>query len=184
MCTSLIPSDAARLRDAECAELAPTNASASSSAAALFYNHRRVDDSGCRLANVPMERGSFNFHYNEQNAAFSNGDGDGARVMTLTMHGSSGVRLTTKDGRHRYGAYQVSAKADASSGAVSAWYLRSSDDYNPQNHGAFDEIDFEVRAKLSLSELRERVRCVEFCVVVSFVSAFAAPTSPAPPLRP
>jgi hypothetical protein len=39
---------------------------------------------------------------------------------------------------------QVSAKPSTASGAVTAFYLRSSDDYNTANHGDFDEIDFEV----------------------------------------
>jgi len=44
---------------------------------------------------------------------------------------------------HKYGLFQVAGKVDSSSGAVTAFYTRSSDDYNNENHGAFDEIDFE-----------------------------------------
>ena len=42
-------------------------------------------------------------------------------------------------------ASQVTGKIDKSSGAVTAFYTRSSDDYNLANQGDFDEIDFEVQ---------------------------------------
>jgi hypothetical protein len=41
-------------------------------------------------------------------------------------------------------APQVSAQPSVASGVVTAFYLRSSDDYNTENRGFFDEIDFEV----------------------------------------
>ena len=137
-CTSVVPSDAARLPESECAADGAQQQQAPRGAA-LFYNHRRVDESGCRVANVPLRRDAFSVHYNEHNAAFD----EAAGVMTLKMDGSSGVRLTTTDGRHLYGVFQVAARVDGSSGAVTAFYTRSSDDYNADNHGAFDEIDFE-----------------------------------------
>jgi beta-glucanase (GH16 family) len=37
----------------------------------------------------------------------------------------------------------VTGKTTTASGAVTAFYTRSSDDYNTGNHGDFDEIDFE-----------------------------------------
>ena len=39
---------------------------------------------------------------------------------------------------------QVTGKTTTASGAVTAFYTRSSDDYNTGNHGDFDEIDYEV----------------------------------------
>jgi hypothetical protein len=36
---------------------------------------------------------------------------------------------------HQYGLYQVAGKTTTASGAVTAYYLRSSDDYNTQNWG-------------------------------------------------
>lgn len=40
--------------------------------------------------------------------------------------------------------FQVAGRTTDASGAVTAFYTRSSDDYNTLNHGEFDEIDFEV----------------------------------------
>lgn len=71
-CSSVIPSDAARADDAACA--------ADGDGVALFYNHLNVDDSSCRVANVPMDKSNFNFHYNDYHATV---DQDG--VLNLKM---------------------------------------------------------------------------------------------------
>jgi hypothetical protein len=47
-CTSVVPADAARAADTACAK--------GGGGAAVFYNHRNVNTTGCRLANVPMEK--------------------------------------------------------------------------------------------------------------------------------
>jgi hypothetical protein len=72
-CGSTIPSEAARLPESACAV-----GSGARGAAALFYNHRNVERSSCRLAPVAMEKGSFNFHYSDWRASF-----DGNGTMTL-----------------------------------------------------------------------------------------------------
>jgi hypothetical protein len=74
-CTSAVPADDARLPDDACEE-----GKRDGGAAALFYNHADVDSTACRLANVPMSRDSFAFHYNEDFASF-----DQQGVMTLKM---------------------------------------------------------------------------------------------------
>ncbi|KAI8476665.1 MAG: concanavalin A-like lectin/glucanase domain-containing protein [Monoraphidium minutum] len=128
-CLNVIPGEAARLAEASCGD--------KGAGVALFYNHAAVAESSCRVANVPMEKSSFSFHYNDYHASFDNG------VMTTKMEGSNGLRFTTNDGKHLYGMYQVTGKVDKSSGAVTAFYTRSSDDYNNANWGDFSEIDFE-----------------------------------------
>jgi hypothetical protein len=75
-CTSVIPDEGARLAEASCAADTPAGAPAG---VALFYNHLNAAEKGCRLANVKMDKGSFNFHYNDYHASFDNG------VMTLKM---------------------------------------------------------------------------------------------------
>lgn len=70
-CINEIPSEDARAPDSACSD--------KGDGAALFYNHLNVDDASCRLANVPMEKSSFNFHYNDYHATFDNG------VMTTKM---------------------------------------------------------------------------------------------------
>ena len=96
-CTSLIPSDAARLPDGAC----KSKGKGKHTVAAVFYNHANVDSSSCRLANVEMKKDSFSFHYNDYHAEFDKG------LMTLTMEGSNGLRFTTNDGKHLYGVFQV-----------------------------------------------------------------------------
>lgn len=128
-CVNAVPSEEARAPEAECVERG--------AGVALFYNHAATGEAACRLANVKMEKDSFSFHYNDYHASFDGG------VMTLKMEGSNGLRFTTNDGMHMYGMYQVTGKIDNSSGAVTAFYTRSSDDYNTANWGDFSEIDFE-----------------------------------------
>jgi len=67
-CTSLVPPDEARLPDAACAD-----PESKGDAVLMFYNHMNVDESACRLANVPMQKESFIFHYNDYRATFENG---------------------------------------------------------------------------------------------------------------
>jgi hypothetical protein len=72
-CLNVIPAEAARAPDAACGD--------KGAGAALFYNHADAGEATCRVANVPMEKNSFNFHYNDNHASFDNG------VMTIKMVG-------------------------------------------------------------------------------------------------
>lgn len=129
-CASAIPPDSARAPEGDCS-------AKRRGAAALFYHHHA--GKGCRLANVPVRRESFDVHYGEHNLAWSAPNG-GVPTLTVRMEGTSGARLATADGKHLHGAFQVEALVSDASGAVTAFYTRSSDDYNLANHGVFSEV--------------------------------------------
>jgi hypothetical protein len=75
----------------------------------------------CRLASVPLKKDSFDIHYNEQHATFT--DVNSTPEMILQQQGPDGIRLATNDGMHLYGQYQVTAKIAGASGVVTAFYV-------------------------------------------------------------
>ncbi|KAF6266016.1 concanavalin A-like lectin/glucanase domain-containing protein [Scenedesmus sp. NREL 46B-D3] len=133
-CMTLIPDDSARLPAAAC--------SSGGNGVAVFYRFKDASKQMCRLAPVPLTRGSFDIHYNEQHAAFT--DAGNSPEMTLQQQGPDGIRLATNDGMHLYGQYQVTAKIAGASGVVTAFYVRSTDTYTLGNKDSpFHEIDIE-----------------------------------------
>eukprot|EP00882_Tetradesmus_deserticola_P023507 GHRQ01025580.1.p1 GENE.GHRQ01025580.1~~GHRQ01025580.1.p1 ORF type:complete len:232 (-),score=14.00 GHRQ01025580.1:279-974(-) len=75
----------------------------------------------CRLAPVPLTRSSFDIHYNEHHATFT--DNGITPEMVLQQQGSDGIRLAANDGMYLYGQYQVTAKVAGASGVVTAFYV-------------------------------------------------------------
>jgi hypothetical protein len=70
---------------------------------------------------VVLKKESFDIHYNEQHATFT--DSNSAPEMVLQQQGPDGIRLATNDGMHLYGQYQVTAKIAGASGVVTAFYV-------------------------------------------------------------
>jgi hypothetical protein len=70
---------------------------------------------------VALKKDSFDIHYNEQHATFT--DSSNMPEMTLQQQGPDGIRLATNDGMHLYGQYQVTAKIAGASGVVTAFYV-------------------------------------------------------------
>lgn len=133
-CGASVPPDEARLPESSCA-------SRQQGASALFYHHAQqaAGGRGCRLANLPFRPENFNIHYGAHNVFMDTANNQ----MTIRMEGTNGARVAVADGKKMYGVSQVEAIVSGASGAVSAFYTRSSDDYNLANTGDFCEIDWE-----------------------------------------
>lgn len=120
----------------------------------------------CKLAPIDLTPGNVDINYNGQNVIFE----DSSTAMTLQMDGTSGTRVVPKDSSMLYGQVQVTAIVNGAPGAVTAFYLRDSDDYNPENKGVFDEIDFEflngnpaVPSSVWLNVFKRCVYCAYCC---------------------
>jgi hypothetical protein len=133
LCASAIPPESARAPESDCQK------DKRMGAAALFYHHV-VASQGCRVANVPFRRENFDVHYGEHNLAWTGGENKDPTTLTVRMEGTNGARLVTSDGKHMHGVFQVEGLISDASGAVTAFYTRSSDDYNLANHGVFSEV--------------------------------------------
>lgn len=106
---------------------------------------------------MPFRRENFDVHYGEQRVAFGLGEDGAPETMTIKMEGNTGARLATNDGKFMHGAVQVEGVVSDASGAVTAFYTRSSDDYNLANHGSFSEVSGLVMVVLLVVVLgRER----------------------------
>lgn len=93
----------------------------------------------CRLESIKLDPENVDIHYNGDNVAYD----AASQTVTIKMDGTSGTRVMPRNSNMLYGQIEVTAMVSGASGAVSAFYLRDSDEYSAGNAGVFDEIDFE-----------------------------------------
>lgn len=72
-----------------------------------------------------MSPASFSVAYNDEAVTFWTNDTVSLKIDST----KSGTRVTTTDGDHLYGVFQIAAQVSGAEGVVSAFYLRSSDVY-------------------------------------------------------
>eukprot|EP00775_Hariotina_reticulata_P014229 gene14229-14374_t len=121
-------------------ELPYTDCLAGKAGFAVFYQHVGANASLCRMSNPPMARDSWQVAYGDNALSFSPGP-DG--VLTVTMTGTTGARLETKDSV-LFGFFQIDAMVSGASGVVTAFVTRSSRVYPNSAVSDFSEIDWEV----------------------------------------
>ncbi|WIA12851.1 hypothetical protein OEZ85_006477 [Tetradesmus obliquus] len=136
-----LPDEADGWRDDNCT--AAAGSAAAGVPAAVYYLHAASNATQCRLANLDFNKDNWNIAYSPENVAFDRVNSSNSRQLSVRLKGTTGARMSSKDGDQLYGAWQVQARVTGAPGAVTAFYLRSNDVYPNDKAGNFSEIDVE-----------------------------------------